>query len=78
MTRTKPRLALLRRLIPAASLVPLASHPTAALDQVSELKWKLQFQFAGYYAAIAQGFCRAASFDVAAFQITTVASRSGE
>jgi hypothetical protein len=44
---------LLRRLVMAACLVLLASHPAAALDQVSmQLKWKHQFQFAGYYAAL--------------------------
>jgi ABC-type nitrate/sulfonate/bicarbonate transport system substrate-binding protein len=62
----KPNLALLRRLIMAASVVLLASHPAAAaLDQVSmQLKWKHQFQFAGYYAALAQGFYRDAGLDV--------------
>src|ERR1700681_3551101 len=60
-----PRLALLRRLITAACLVLLASHPAAALDQVSmQLKWKHQFQFAGYYAALEQGFYRDAGLDV--------------
>jgi hypothetical protein len=50
---------LLIRLIMAACLVSLASHPAAALDQVSlQLKWKHQFQFAGYYAALEQGFHR--------------------
>ena len=56
---------LLRRLIVAASLVLLASHPAAALDPVSmQLKWKHQFQFAGYYAALEQGFYRDAGLDV--------------
>jgi class 3 adenylate cyclase/ABC-type nitrate/sulfonate/bicarbonate transport system substrate-binding protein len=55
----------LRRLIMAACLVLLAPHPAAALDQVSlQLKWKHQFQFAGYYAALDQGFYRAAGLDV--------------
>ena len=41
----------------AAGLVLLALHPAAALDQVSmQLKWRHQFQFAGYYAALEQGF----------------------
>src|SRR3954451_19054896 len=54
-----------RRVILAASLVLLASHPAAALDQVSmQLKWKHQFQFAGYYQALEQGFYRDAGFDV--------------
>jgi class 3 adenylate cyclase/ABC-type nitrate/sulfonate/bicarbonate transport system substrate-binding protein len=56
---------MLRRLIMAACLVLLASHPLAALDQVSlQLKWKHQFQFAGYYAALEQGFYRDAGLDV--------------
>jgi adenylate cyclase len=43
----------------AACLVPLASHPAAALDQVSvQFKWKRQFQFAGYYAAHERGLYR--------------------
>jgi class 3 adenylate cyclase/ABC-type nitrate/sulfonate/bicarbonate transport system substrate-binding protein len=54
-----------RRLILAACLVLLASHPAAALDRVSlQLKWKHQFQFAGYYAALEQGFYRDAGLDV--------------
>ena len=49
----------------AASLALLATCPAAALDQVSlQLKWKHQFQFAGYYAALEQGFYRAAGLDV--------------
>jgi ABC-type nitrate/sulfonate/bicarbonate transport system substrate-binding protein len=65
VTLIGPMLALLRRLIMAACLVLVASHPAAALDQVSmQLKWKHQFQLAGYYAAFEQGFYRAAGFDV--------------
>src|SRR5258708_9867700 len=61
----RPKLVLLRRLITAVCLVLLASHPAAALDQVSlQLKWKHQFQFAGYYAALEQGFYRDAGLDV--------------
>src|SRR4051812_33917431 len=42
-----------------ACLALLASDPVAAFDQVSiQLKWKHQFQFAGYYAALDQGFYR--------------------
>jgi ABC-type nitrate/sulfonate/bicarbonate transport system substrate-binding protein len=53
------------RRVVAACLVLLASAPAAALDSVSiQLKWKHQFQFAGYYAALEQGFYRAAGFDV--------------
>ncbi len=49
----------------AACLILLASHPAAALDPVSlQLKWKHQFQFAGYYAALEQGFYRDAGLDV--------------
>src|ERR1700737_5368417 len=54
-----------RRLAMAACLVLLASHPAAALDSASlQLKWKHQFQFAGYYAALEQGFYRTAGLDV--------------
>jgi ABC-type nitrate/sulfonate/bicarbonate transport system substrate-binding protein len=59
------KLALLRRLIMAACWALLASHPAAALDAVSlQLKWKHQFQFAGYYQALEQGFYRDAGLDV--------------
>jgi ABC-type nitrate/sulfonate/bicarbonate transport system substrate-binding protein len=59
-----PKLALPIWQIMAAYLVLLASHP-AALDQVSlQLKWKHQFQFAGYYAALEPGFYRNAGLDV--------------
>ena len=59
------RLALLRRLIVGVSLALAASHPAAARDAVSlQLKWKHQFQFAGYYAALEQGFYRNAGLDV--------------
>src|SRR4051794_25578336 len=59
------KLALLRRLTVMASLVLAASHPATALDAVSlQLKWKHQFQFAGYYAALEQGFYRNAGLDV--------------
>jgi ABC-type nitrate/sulfonate/bicarbonate transport system substrate-binding protein len=60
-----PKLALLRQLIVGASLALAASHPAAALDSVSmQLKWKHQFQFAGYYQALEQGFYRNAGLDV--------------
>jgi class 3 adenylate cyclase/ABC-type nitrate/sulfonate/bicarbonate transport system substrate-binding protein len=56
----------LKRLAIAACLLLLASHPVAALDPVSmQLKWKHQFQFAGYYAALKQGLYRDAGLDVA-------------
>jgi ABC-type nitrate/sulfonate/bicarbonate transport system substrate-binding protein len=52
-------------LIAAVLLVLAAPHPAAALDQVSmQLKWKHQFQFAGYYQALEQGFYRDAGLDV--------------
>ena len=49
-----------------ALLVTLALvHPARALDQVSlQLKWKHQFQFAGYYAAIEKGFYREHGIEV--------------
>jgi class 3 adenylate cyclase/ABC-type nitrate/sulfonate/bicarbonate transport system substrate-binding protein len=57
--------AFMTRLIVAACLMVLASQPAAALDQVSlQLKWKHQFQFAGYYAALERGFYRDAGLDV--------------
>jgi ABC-type nitrate/sulfonate/bicarbonate transport system substrate-binding protein len=56
---------MLRRLATAACLLLLASYPAAALDQVSlQLKWKHQFQFAGYYAARERGYYRDAGLDV--------------
>src|SRR5258706_659919 len=60
-----PILALLRRLIIGACLVLSVSPPATALDSVSmQLKWKHQFQFAGYYQALEQGFYRDAGLDV--------------
>src|SRR6478609_6704799 len=60
-----PKLALVRQLIVGASLALAASHPAAALDSVSvQLKWQHQFQFAGYYQALEQGFYREAGLDV--------------
>ena len=62
---TRPKLSLLGRLTVVAVLVLAASHPAAALDAVSmQLKWKHQFQFAGYYQALEQGFYRDAGLDV--------------
>ena len=56
---------MLKRLITTAALVLLVSHSATALEQVSiQLKWKHQFQFAGYYAALEQGFYRDAGLDV--------------
>ena len=57
MSWTSRSLVLLGRLIIAAAMTILASYPAIALDQISlQLKWKHQFQFAGYYAALEQGF----------------------
>jgi ABC-type nitrate/sulfonate/bicarbonate transport system substrate-binding protein len=45
--------------------VLFTSFPAVALDQVSlQLKWRHQFQFAGYYAALERGFYREAGLDV--------------
>ena len=44
----------------------LQQHPANALENVSlQLKWKHQFQFAGYYAALEKGFYRQHGLDVA-------------
>lgn len=62
-TQTFTRLK--QALIAGCYLILMASTPAAALDRVSlQLKWKHQFQFAGYYAALAQGFYREAGLDV--------------
>jgi class 3 adenylate cyclase/ABC-type nitrate/sulfonate/bicarbonate transport system substrate-binding protein len=46
------------------ALLPI--NQAHALDQVSlQLKWKHQFQFAGYYAAIEKGFYRESGIEVA-------------
>src|SRR5213596_1352120 len=59
------KFALLRRLTVVAALALASSHPATALDAVSlQLKWKHQFQFAGYYQALEQGFYRDAGLDV--------------
>src|SRR3954467_3274706 len=56
---------ILSRFIMTVWLVLVASCPAAARDQVTlQLKWKHQFQFAGYYAALEQGFYRDAGLDV--------------
>ena len=45
--------ALLNGLMLVASLMLAALHPALALDAASlQLKWKHQFQFAGYYQAL--------------------------
>jgi class 3 adenylate cyclase/ABC-type nitrate/sulfonate/bicarbonate transport system substrate-binding protein len=46
-------------------LAGLVAGPCQALDKVSlQLKWLHQFQFAGYYAALQQGFYKDAGFEV--------------
>jgi class 3 adenylate cyclase/ABC-type nitrate/sulfonate/bicarbonate transport system substrate-binding protein len=56
---------MLKRLIMTVWLALVASNPAAARDQVTlQLKWKHQFQFAGYYAALDRGFYRDAGLDV--------------
>ncbi len=68
-----PKLALLRGLIAVASLVLAAAHPAAALDTVSiQLKWKHQFQFAGYYQAVEQGFYRDAGLAVPSWRVALI------
>jgi class 3 adenylate cyclase/ABC-type nitrate/sulfonate/bicarbonate transport system substrate-binding protein len=58
-------LALLRQLSVVATLLLAATLPATALDAVSmQLKWKHQFQFAGYYQALEQGFYRDSGLDV--------------
>jgi hypothetical protein len=53
-----------RAVTPVVLLMLLAS-PCWGLDKVSlQLKWRHQFQFAGYYAALAQGFYGAAGLNV--------------
>src|SRR5688500_4105328 len=55
----------------APTAAPAAAEPTAAPaasstpDKVSvQLKWVTQAQFAGYYAALEQGFYKAENLDV--------------
>lgn len=43
----------------------VAAEPPSPPEHVTlQLKWKHQFQFAGYYAAVAQGYYREAGLDV--------------
>ncbi|HET7798191.1 MAG TPA: ABC transporter substrate-binding protein, partial [Nevskia sp.] len=54
----------MRRII-LITLTLLALPTAAAPDKLTlQLNWKHQFQFAGYYAAIEQGYYRDAGFDV--------------
>ncbi len=51
-------------LLPARAQPPPAPSP-ARLERVAlQLKWKHQFQFAGYYAAVSQGYYREAGLEV--------------
>ena len=65
----QPTLRWLRLLVTRLALplvAPLFVSPADALDQISlQLKWKHQFQFAGYYAAVEKGFYRENGLDVA-------------
>lgn len=59
----------IQRMILAMGMIflagPLWGAEPPPLDHVTlQLKWKHQFQFAGYYAAIDQGYYRAAGLDV--------------
>lgn len=48
-----------------AALAPASSAHAQTLEPVRvQLKWKHQFQFAGYYAAIEQGYYREGGFEV--------------
>ena len=52
----------MRLLLCLVALLPL---PATALEQVAlQLKWKHQFQFAGYYAAQEKGYYRDAGLEV--------------
>mgnify|MGYP006188509341 CR=1 FL=1 len=59
-------LILLWGLLPLAAMAETATVAgSGPLQQVSlQLKWRHQFQFAGYYAAIARGYYRDAGLDV--------------
>ena len=63
--RGAPGSALLRRHLLAVAMTLLAASAAQALDVVTlQLKWRHQFQFAGYYAALEKGFYRDAGLDV--------------
>jgi two-component system, cell cycle sensor histidine kinase and response regulator CckA len=52
-------------LLTLAPALPSPAAPTAPLEKVTlQLKWKHQFQFAGYYAAQAKGFYRDEGLEV--------------
>ena len=59
------RLLLVFGLALLALALPSIGGAAPRLDRVSlQLKWKHQFQFAGYYAAVEKGFYRDAGLDV--------------
>jgi len=58
------RMALLGFMIGALTLEVSAQNHAPAEPVTLQLKWKHQFQFAGYYAAMAQGYYREAGLDV--------------
>jgi class 3 adenylate cyclase/ABC-type nitrate/sulfonate/bicarbonate transport system substrate-binding protein len=61
----RPKRRLLAFGWPAVLMIALPLAPAFALDHVSlQLKWMHQFQFAGYYAAIEQGFYRDRGIEV--------------
>lgn len=65
-------LVVLRYVVLLASLAPFAlqAAETSGLRPVSlQLKWSHQWQFAGYYAALQQGYYREAGLDVTLLEI---------
>lgn len=65
MTVLKKNKALIFLLLISCALLHLNSAVSADLDSVTlQLKWKHQFQFAGYYAAKEKGFYQQAGLDV--------------
>ncbi|PKO33848.1 MAG: PAS domain S-box protein [Betaproteobacteria bacterium HGW-Betaproteobacteria-7] len=61
--------ATLRSLFVALLFIALPSTATALEKVTLQFNWKHQFQFAGYYAALEQGYFRAAGFDVVLRQL---------
>lgn len=56
---------LMRQIVVSLILSVMILSPAWSLDQVTlQLKWQHQFQFAGYYAAISQGYYRDVGLDV--------------
>ena len=64
-TRILSLIILCALVVTAALCVPGKSHAEKNLDKVTlQLKWFHQFQFAGYYAALEQGYYEAEGLDV--------------